>query len=204
MVIVEQALSSIEEARALAYILEDNSPVDFKDPKPQMLDFWCSGMEKLSSSRLAFLAHCLSFQEHKWNGYFEEIAERVLNMVINKRGEIEYFPRMVAAGLSLDRELPSDEDTTVLIWYARRGDATIVNCLISLSIDVNYCNHIGESPLHHACKNEHVKVAWRLLEAGADPDLEDEYGTSPLDIAQDRDNRSLIRMLNRGRKASGV
>jgi ankyrin repeat protein len=41
----------------------------------------------------------------------------------------------------------------------------------------------GESPLHKASEKGHVDVVWLLLEHGADPNISDNYGKTPSDVA---------------------
>ncbi|ORX61040.1 hypothetical protein BCR36DRAFT_579105 [Piromyces finnis] len=77
------------------------------------------------------------------------------------------------------------------------GQLTILKYLISRGANVN-CRRgstmpdgteifnekiKGPTPLHFATSNGHVQVVEYLIERGADPDLEDQYGCTPIDIA---------------------
>ena len=55
--------------------------------------------------------------------------------------------------------------------------------IYSRHVDVNQCNDIGWSALHHACVNGHTAVCDVLIRAGANVKTRNKFGASPLNVA---------------------
>lgn len=51
------------------------------------------------------------------------------------------------------------------------------------------------TPLTRACENGEISIVKYLLEKGANPDLKDEHGWSPLGVAVFKDNLTLVKLL---------
>ena len=87
------------------------------------------------------------------------------------------------------------------IHYAvrSRAQACLRRLLSSASdaADVNAVNHMDETPLFVACKHGYHGVSRTLLRAGADPELRNKFGTSPLDEASSNGSSSLVDLLRR-------
>jgi ankyrin repeat protein len=75
---------------------------------------------------------------------------------------------------------------TALLYAARSGCYDCVEALIGAGADVNYPTPEGVTPLMIALDNDHNGVAKLLLDRGANPDLWDWWGRTPLYIAIDR------------------
>lgn len=87
-------------------------------------------------------------------------------------------------------------DGDSLLHFAAAGKSqTILNKLISTGIDLNQKNIFGETALHYASANENLAVVELLVKAGANPQLLDNSGMSPLALigasAYQRDPLSL-------------
>jgi ankyrin repeat protein len=99
---------------------------------------------------------------------------------------------------------------TALHIAAARGDSAIVDLLISNNADVSACNDSGMTPLHLAClplylhrqspspatfPQSHRDCMKQLCYAGADIDVEDKWGVSPMDLASGRTGLAQIRLI---------
>ncbi|GMT31391.1 hypothetical protein PFISCL1PPCAC_22688, partial [Pristionchus fissidentatus] len=77
-------------------------------------------------------------------------------------------------------------DRTPFHWLAlnsSKKNADIIsdcNLLISFGVDVNKQDIDGETALHYACRNGRVTLAKMLLDAGADPMIDNELDMTPL------------------------
>ena len=86
---------------------------------------------------------------------------------------------------------------SVIHCAVMNNDLRMVQLLTTHGVDVNLvCNHL-KSPLHIAAKYSCEAVTKLLLEHGADPDAESEWGT-PLTVAVTENNISVVLMLIRG------
>jgi uncharacterized protein len=75
---------------------------------------------------------------------------------------------------------------TALLYAARDGCYECIEELIAAGADVNYPTPEGVTPLMLTLDNDHNEVAKLLLDRGANPDLWDWWGRTPLYIAIDR------------------
>ncbi|RPA93812.1 ankyrin [Choiromyces venosus 120613-1] len=78
-----------------------------------------------------------------------------------------------------DIHVTEDEDT-LLHCAARSGYLEVVKGLISLGIDINATNRLGETPLLEASKAGHYEVSRCLIEAGARADKTSIFGEGPI------------------------
>jgi ankyrin repeat protein len=95
---------------------------------------------------------------------------------------------------------------TGLIRAADRGHVEIIKELLKTDIRVNHINRIGWTALHEAIilgdgGQRHTEVVRMLVEAGADVNLPDKEGVSPLAHAKKRSFTNIIKILeNSGAK----
>ncbi|KAF8383263.1 hypothetical protein PRIPAC_72405 [Pristionchus pacificus] len=88
------------------------------------------------------------------------------------------------------RALPTRHSATPLHLLAlncvKRSDEIMadVNLVLdSFEVDVNQQDEDGNTALHYACRNARPAMARRLLEAGADPSIDNELDRTPLHVA---------------------
>jgi ankyrin repeat protein len=91
---------------------------------------------------------------------------------------------------------------TGLIRAAERGHAAIVGRLLETSIDIDHVNRLGWTALLEAIilgegGDRHTEVVRRLVAAGADVDLADGQGVTPLAHARRRGFSMIVEILER-------
>lgn len=91
---------------------------------------------------------------------------------------------------------------TALIAAAHLGHAEIVEALIVAKAPLDHVNNLGWTALIEAIVlgdggPNHQRTAAALLAAGADPNLADRTGTTPLALARQRGYTALVQMLEK-------
>lgn len=69
---------------------------------------------------------------------------------------------------------------TALIWSAFYGNEILLHWLIDNGANVNHKDRNGDSALHFAAQQKTVECAKILIEKGADIEIQDNYGNTPL------------------------
>ena len=120
-----------------------------------------------------------------WNPLFQALArnafcESELSLLLTYKSEI------TALG------------STALHFAALRGDARFVQFLLQQEgIRVNTQNFYGETALHWAVKADREHAITCLLDLGAQSDLADADGGSPIDWASEEDHSHLLPLLRK-------
>lgn len=91
---------------------------------------------------------------------------------------------------------------TALIPAAERGHVQTVQTLIDAGIDVNYVNRLGWTALIEAIilgdgSEKYATIVTQLINGGANVNLADASGNSPLTLAKQKGYRNLIEILER-------
>ncbi len=90
---------------------------------------------------------------------------------------------------------------TALIPAAERGHVAIIKELLTRTkVDINHINRLGWTALLEAIilsdgDAHHVEVVQLLIEAGADVDLADSHGVTPLAHAKERGQQRIVELL---------
>lgn len=82
------------------------------------------------------------------------------------------------------------------LMEAAKHKLSVVQLLLAARADVKYCSRMRETPLLFASFAGHVEICDELLRAGADPNVQDVVGRTPLSyLTKDKRNMPLISLL---------
>lgn len=79
-----------------------------------------------------------------------------------------------------------------LLIACESGDADAVAFLLENGVAVDVRNEFGFTPLHFACKHDHVAIFRLLLSHGADPLARNDYDRTPVEGIKDLAKREEI------------
>ncbi|MGJ6960369.1 ankyrin repeat domain-containing protein [Streptosporangium sp. G11] len=114
------------------------------------------------------------------------------------QGDAGIVRMLLAAGADPDRESGGDSEGLPLCAAACWGHVEIVVALLDADADPDRREDIERTAmtaLHWAASNEHLAVMRTLLGRGADPDLDDSAGRTPLSHAAERGATAVVRTL---------
>jgi ankyrin repeat protein len=83
-----------------------------------------------------------------------------------------------------------------LHYTALRNKPLCMKTLISLGADLHITEVNGATALHGAAYHGNLDAVKVLMEAGADPNKQDNFGNTPLSLAQRTNNASIIALLS--------
>lgn len=92
---------------------------------------------------------------------------------------------------------PTGANDPAKLWKAaREGDLAEVQAQLEAGVDVNAATPYGATALSFACDRGHLPIVVRLLEAGANPNVEDTfYGATPLTWANSNEHFEVVSAL---------
>lgn len=123
----------------------------------------------------------------------------VLNLAVQKY-QYDQLPALVAAGADMRRTAP-DTGFTAIMQAVNNDAAGVIHTLVRLGADINGrggagTSHAGQTALHLAAQSDHRStVTDMLLRLGADLELRDAKGRTPLMIAIEAGNRRMTESL---------
>jgi ankyrin repeat protein len=128
--------------------------------------------------------------------------ETVQSAYLIATSEVGDDPRLLELTLANGADVRSLDsyDGTGLIRAADRGYTTIVARLLETNVDVDHVNRLGWTALLEAIilgdgDAAHVEVVRQLVEAGADVNLADGQGVTPLAHAEQRGYDEMVAIL---------
>lgn len=78
-------------------------------------------------------------------------------------------------------------------WASDRGDLDILKFLIEdRSADINFQDHTGQTALHYAVSCSHEEICQYLINKGATINIQDEDGTTALEMCSDDKLKSIL------------
>lgn len=122
--------------------------------------------------------------------------------VAAERGNLEIVKALFAAGARLIE--PECSDSSPLWEASQQGHAEVVELLLSMKADMNFRVGNGSTPLLAAIagplieegpKGDAGKTAQLLLDAGSDPNVENELSQTPLILAVQHADARIVRLL---------
>ena len=64
-------------------------------------------------------------------------------------------------------DAPDVDLWTPLFWAVKEGSVSIAQLLVDRHASINHTDHHGNTPLHVACRHDHVDLVVLLLDQGA-------------------------------------
>lgn len=83
------------------------------------------------------------------------------------------------------------------------GDVNKVEYLLGIGGKVNYANYDKRTGLHLACAEGHLGVVECLLKAGANPNVKDRWGATPMDEAEKNKHSEIIKTIKQSELYEG-
>ena len=118
-------------------------------------------------------------------------GELMLNLAIKDKSEDVIT--FLATNKATDVDISNKFGETPLMIASIEGNLPLVKSLIQ--VQKAQINHIGWTPLHYACARGHLEVAQYLLANGAIVDALSPGNTTPLMMAVQSSNESLVKLL---------
>jgi len=79
------------------------------------------------------------------------------------------------------------------VWdYAKNGDSEKLEKFLNEGPNIQ--DRGGSTPLHYACVNGHEGCVTLLLDHGADMEIQDKTGLTPLQLAQFRNKTTIVQL----------
>ena len=107
-----------------------------------------------------------------------------------RQGKIEAIKQHLTDGVGVNAK--SEMGRTTLHSAAREGHTEVIELLLANGANVNVRISMG-TPLHEAVTGGHKDIAELLIANGADVNVKDDDGTTPLDMADDKETADLLR-----------
>ncbi|GAB4221794.1 MAG: glutaminase A [Francisella sp.] len=87
--------------------------------------------------------------------------------------------------------------TLELIWAASNGDISEIKRALALGADINQGDYDKRTALHLAAAEGHEEIVEYLLYKGANPNVKDRWGATPLDDAKSHNNLNIVKLLEK-------
>ncbi|KAL3203932.1 hypothetical protein MRX96_041600 [Rhipicephalus microplus] len=128
------------------------------------------------------------------SNYVEENAEEVLHPLHEsaKRGNLQFLEECLSNKVSVNSL--DKAGCTALHWAAHGGHTECARILLSIpGVQVDVQNKLGDTPLHSSAWKGHSNIVKMLLTAGANKNLKNKEGRTPLELASDPETVTLLK-----------
>ncbi len=89
---------------------------------------------------------------------------------------------LLRAGADINDRLPRDAESLLHIALNNKDCAPIITALLDAGLDINTTDDSGNTALHVAIRTKNWEIAALLIERGADPQIENNKHSKPLDL----------------------
>jgi len=97
-------------------------------------------------------------------------------------GDIKLLDSLIKEGADLI-EMTEDYDLTPIYIACFHGQEKVLKTLIAKGVDINYLDEDGEAAIHRFSKEGNIEAIKLLIRNGADINIENIVGATPLYIA---------------------
>ncbi|KAH7964931.1 hypothetical protein HPB49_002576 [Dermacentor silvarum] len=132
------------------------------------------------------------------SNYVEENAEEVLHPLHEsaKRGNLQFLEECLSNKVSVNSL--DKAGCTALHWAAHGGHEECARILLSIpGVQVDVQNKLGDTPLHSSAWKGHSDIVRLLLAAGANKNVKNKEGRTPLELASDPETVALLKSSQR-------
>jgi|GEM_PF-2035001 len=129
-----------------------------------------------------------------------------LHYLVSAPSALEIVPILIRSGANVNAATEGRGNRTALheasIWYFEERDHSVgellIRLLVSSGADINAPEYLGKTLLHKAVENDKADLLKLLLDLGADPNIKDGGGSTPLESAKSLNLKNIIRIFNKG------
>jgi ankyrin repeat protein len=119
-----------------------------------------------------------------------ESAVKICQLLLKYRKEFDHNMEFAKA-----RSPVCEYNKTYLIWASEQGRISEVQFLLDCEADINAADRFGRTAVHYAVGNRDDDMIQLLVENGADLQLKDQHGRTPLDAAEMANNQLIYNKL---------
>lgn len=109
-------------------------------------------------------------------------------MSATKRGDLPGVQALLAGGAGANFCDAADEENGAIYWAGVKGKTSVLRCLLENGGDVNLPNRKGNTVLIMSSLFNHIDTVALELQKGADPNITNNDGWSPLMLACEKGN----------------
>ena len=127
--------------------------------------------------------------------------DRLLNEVFTaaERGEFERLKQLAAGGADLHARI--EGGATLFMTAVYYGQKEVAAWLLAEGHDIDACDDLGRTALYDAVNYGASEMVDWLLTRGADSRAKTQNGRTPLDLAREKGDQGILRLVEQQRQA---